>query len=56
MDIDGDGAIGPADLAALLGAWGECADGTCTCLDANADGLINAFDLAMLLGAWGPCD
>ena len=21
-DIDGDGSVGPADLAALLGAWG----------------------------------
>ncbi len=48
-DLDGDGAVGAADLATLLGAWNG-AEG-----ELDGDGLTGAADLAFLLGAWGPC-
>ena len=51
-DLDGDGAVGPADLAELLGAWGPCE--ACPA-DFDGDGLVGASDLAELLGTWGPC-
>jgi len=52
-DLDGDGDIGAADLAILLGAWGPCE--ACPA-DFNGDNLVDAADLAELLGSWGPCD
>ncbi len=51
-DLNGDGDVGPADLASLLASWGPCAD--CPA-DLNGDGEVGPFDLATLLGAWGPC-
>ncbi len=51
-DLDGDGAVGAADLAMLLGAWGPNPGHPA---DFNDDGFVGAFDLAQLLGAWGPC-
>ncbi len=51
-DLDGDGAVGAGDLAALLGAWGPNPDHPA---DFNGDGVVDAFDLAYLLGNWGPC-
>jgi hypothetical protein len=51
-DIDQDGAVGPGDLAVLLGNWGMI--GAIGDLDRN--GRVEAADLAMLLGRWGPCD
>lgn len=50
-DLNGDGLVGAADLALMLGSWG----GSNPAADLNQDGLINAADLALLLGAWGPC-
>ena len=51
------------DLAAILGAWGDCPDpcspGTPTCgcqADIDNDCTVDALDLAFLLGAWGPCE
>ena len=60
-DFNNDCDVGPADLAALLGAWGPC-PGPCepgdpaeTCpTDLNGDCETGPFDLATLLGAWGP--
>jgi outer membrane protein assembly factor BamB len=44
-DLNGDGLVGAADLAILLGNWGPCGDcGDCT---------VGAADLANLLGQWG---
>ena len=51
-DLSGDGAVGPDDLAQLLGNWGPCAE--CPA-DFNGDGVVGPLDLAILLGAWGPC-
>ncbi|MCA9291884.1 MAG: right-handed parallel beta-helix repeat-containing protein [Phycisphaerales bacterium] len=49
-DLNGDGDVGPADLAALLGAWGT--EG-CVAADLNGDREVGPADLAVLLGAWG---
>lgn len=57
-DFNGDLAVGPFDLATLLGAWGLCPEPceaeTCEA-DFNGDCEVGPFDLATLLGAWGPC-
>jgi hypothetical protein len=52
-DLDGDGAVGFADLTQLLGAWGDCA--ACS-EDLDGDGNVGFTDLTELLGTWGPCD
>ena len=52
VDLDGNGAVEPADLAILLGAWGPNPDHPA---DFNGDDVVNAADLAILLGNWGPC-
>ncbi|MBL9120312.1 MAG: hypothetical protein JNL80_10415 [Phycisphaerae bacterium] len=49
-DLNGDGTVGGADLAILLGAWGSADPNA----DLNADGVVNGADLALLLGAWQP--
>jgi len=46
-DLDGDGRVNGADLAAVLGNWGGSGVG-----DVNGDGVVNANDLAAILGAW----
>lgn len=50
-DITGDGLVGVADLAFLLGAWGPQSSAA----DLSGDGMVNSVDLGLLLGAWGPC-
>ncbi|MHC5112503.1 MAG: FG-GAP-like repeat-containing protein [Planctomycetota bacterium] len=49
-DINGDGDVGPFDLALLLSAWGPDAEYP---FDLNGDGSVDAEDLAILLAAWG---
>ncbi|MFM1804296.1 MAG: hypothetical protein RL136_1175 [Planctomycetota bacterium] len=49
-DLNGDGAVDAADLAALLNAWGACAG---CAADLDGDGSVGASDLAVLLNAWG---
>ena len=51
-DLDGNGEVGPFDLALLLGNWGPCAG--CPA-DFNGDDVVDAADLALLLGSWGSC-
>jgi len=46
-DLNGDGVVGQADLAILLGSWGGSG-----AADLNNDGLVGSADLALLLGAW----
>lgn len=46
-DLDGDGIVGAADLATLLGAWGQPG-----ATDLDGDGTTASADLALLLGAW----
>lgn len=47
-DLDGDGAVGSADLAILLGQWGLSGSA-----DLDADGVVGPADLSVLLGNWG---
>lgn len=49
-DINGDGTVDAADLAALLGGWGTASPGDPADLD--GDGTIDGADLAVLLGNW----
>jgi hypothetical protein len=49
-DINMNGAVGGADLAAMLSFWGGP-----SVPDLNNDALTNGADLAILISAWGPC-
>lgn len=49
-DLNGDGDVGAADLAVLLGSWDGTGAG-----DLNGDGVVGAPDLAVMLSAWGAC-
>ncbi len=51
VDLDGDGVVGPFDLALLLETWGSNPGQPA---DFNDDDVVGPFDLAVLLGAWGP--
>ncbi|MCH8851251.1 MAG: hypothetical protein IID41_01205 [Planctomycetes bacterium] len=51
-DLSGDGSVGAADLAMLLGAWGSNPGHPA---DFDEDGVVGASDLAFLLGNWGVC-
>ncbi len=48
-DINSDGAVNGADLALLLGAWGQTGGSA----DVNDNGIVDAADLAALLAQWG---
>lgn len=50
-DLDGDGIVGAADLAAMLGAWGQAGS-----VDLDGNNRVDSGDLAAMLGAWGACD
>ncbi len=53
-DLDGDGVVGSADLAIMLGAWGPCPAPPAACpQDLDNDGACGASDLAIMLGSWG---
>jgi len=49
-DINMNGAVGGADLAAMLSFWGGP-----SVADLNNDALTNGADLAILLSSWGVC-
>lgn len=49
-DLNGDGMVGPLDLAMLLASWGPCLG--CPA-DLNGDGMVGPADLAILLANWG---
>lgn len=48
-DIDQNGTVDGADLAMMLGNWGNFGVG-----DLSFDGVVDGNDLAILLGAWAP--
>ncbi len=52
-DLNADGAVNAADLAAVLSSWGAC--GKSCPSDINGDGMVSAADLSALLAAWGAC-
>jgi hypothetical protein len=49
-DLDGNGSVGPGDLATLLGGWGGGG-----AADLDGDGTVGPADLTAMLGAWGSC-
>lgn len=49
-DLDGDGRVGAADLAALLAAWGTPGGPA----DLDHDGQVSASDLTILVANWTP--
>ena len=55
-DLDGNGVVDGADLAALLTDWGS-SGGTFICLptDLNRDSVVGGQDLTLLLARWGVC-
>jgi len=57
-DLITDGTVDSADLAYLLGEWGDCLPSLTNdeCLsDFNNDDVVNNEDMAQLLSVWGPC-
>ncbi len=53
-DLDGDGDVDAADLAALLGAWGPATPcPPAPAADLDGDGQVGSADLAILLSQWG---
>jgi hypothetical protein len=48
-DLNGDGSVNGADLAALLASWGACSG---CAADLDGDDGVGAADLAILLAAW----
>ncbi|MEC9374088.1 MAG: hypothetical protein VYC34_09600, partial [Planctomycetota bacterium] len=54
-DITGNGTVNGADLAEVLGSWGDCpTEGPCPG-DLTGNGVVNGADLGELLGSWGDC-
>lgn len=50
-DLNGDGIVDGADLADILGSWGQ----SDVPADLNGDGSVDGADLTIILGNWGPC-
>ena len=50
-DLDGDRAVGGADLGLLLMRWGTADEGA----DLDGSGAVGGSDLAILISAWGSC-
>ena len=50
-DLDDSGTVDGADLAVLLGQWGNIGSA-----DLDQNGTVDGADLALLLGYWGPCE
>ncbi len=46
-DLNGDGVVNGADLAAMLAQWGGAGSA-----DLDGDGVVNGVDLAQLLASW----
>jgi len=49
-DLNGDGQVSAADLAILLGDWGNCPS---LPPDLDGNGVVGSTDLGIFLGAWG---
>jgi len=49
-DLNADGVVDAADLAALLGQWNSPGKG-----DLNGSGMVDSADIGQLLGEWGRC-
>jgi hypothetical protein len=53
-DINGDGEVEGADLAAVLAFWGQKGAGLGG--DINNDLVVDGMDLAQVLSSWGLCE
>ncbi|MCP3902922.1 MAG: choice-of-anchor B family protein [Planctomycetes bacterium] len=52
-DVNGDGSVDFADVLALIGGWGACADcGDCPA-DVNGDCSVNFADILVIIANWG---
>ena len=51
-DVDGDGAVGVADLLQLIDVWGACE--SCE-EDLDGNGIIDVSDILQLISSWGEC-
>jgi hypothetical protein len=56
-DIDGNGQVGPQDIALLLNAWGAVPieatfDPRFADADLDGNGVVGAPDIAILLSSW----
>ena len=52
-DLNGDGEVGPADLAIVMAGLGSTCD---NCLaDVNGDNEVGTLDMVIVLSQWGPC-
>ena len=51
-DLNASAAVNLADLAAIFGSWGPCAD---CAADIDRSGVVNGDDLAIRLAGRGPC-
>jgi hypothetical protein len=54
-DLNGDQAVGAADLATLLSSWGGCSGCSADIAPASGNNSVDVADLASLLAAWGNC-
>jgi hypothetical protein len=52
-DIDGDGAVGFADILKVITNWGSTGEGIPA--DVTDDGVVDILDLLTVLSAWGSC-
>ena len=54
-DVNGDGAVGAPDVAAVLAAWGatDRAQRAMRAADVQADGVVDARDVTAVLAQWG---
>ena len=53
-DLNGNGAVGVADLVMLIGEWGSCPAQPDACPgDVDLDDTVGITDLVILLGNWG---
>jgi hypothetical protein len=51
-DVNDDGVVNGADLAAVLGAWGPRRGAL---EDIDGSGVVDGADLAAILSSWGAC-
>lgn len=51
-DLDGDGAVGPLDLAGMLAVWGAVESIEATAADLDLDGVVGPADLTLLFSRW----
>lgn len=51
-DVDGDGAVGFADLLEVLSAWGDCPGAGACPADVDGDGVVGFGDVLLVLSNW----